>query len=70
MLSTPFSSRIINYEPLRGFLMPKFSTNDGSSDPFDDIMHYQQLMTLDIGNAAMLCKVFPTSISHGFTDSL
>lgn len=41
MLSTPFSSRIIDYEPPRGFIIPKFSTYDGSSDPFDHIMHYR-----------------------------
>ena len=33
MLSTPFCSHIIYYEPPRGFLVPKFSTYDGSSDP-------------------------------------
>nr|CAN79366.1 hypothetical protein VITISV_036684 [Vitis vinifera] len=37
----------------QGFLVPKFSTYDGSSDPFDHIMHYRQLMTLDIGNDAL-----------------
>nr|CAN70312.1 hypothetical protein VITISV_011858 [Vitis vinifera] len=62
MLSTPFSPRIIKYEPPRGFIVPKFSTYDGSSDPFDHIMHYRQLMTLDIGNDMLLCKVFPTSL--------
>ncbi|RVX15935.1 hypothetical protein CK203_005789 [Vitis vinifera] len=62
MLSTPFYSHIIHYEPPRGFLVPKFSTYDGSNDPFDHIMHYRQLMTLDIGNDALLCKVFPTSL--------
>nr|CAN76325.1 hypothetical protein VITISV_011886 [Vitis vinifera] len=62
MLSTPFCSHIIHYEPLRGFLVPKFSTYDGSSDPFDHIMHYRQLMRLDIGNDALLCKVFPASL--------
>ena len=25
-------------------------------------MHYRQLMTLDIGNDALLCKVFPTNL--------
>nr|CAN62100.1 hypothetical protein VITISV_033308 [Vitis vinifera] len=58
MLSTPFYSHITHYEPPRGFLVPKFSTYDGSSDPFDHIMHYRQLMTLDIGNDALLCKAF------------
>ncbi|RVW59441.1 hypothetical protein CK203_110190 [Vitis vinifera] len=62
MLSTPFSSRIIHYDLPRGFLVPKFSAYDGSSDPFDHIIHYRQLMTLDIGNDALLCKVFPASL--------
>ena len=62
MLSTPCCSHIIHYDPLRGFLMPKFSTYDGSSDPFNHIMHYRQLMTLDIGNDVLLCKVFPASL--------
>ncbi|RVW27404.1 hypothetical protein CK203_095434 [Vitis vinifera] len=62
MLSTPFSPRIIKYEPPRGFIVPKFSTYDGSSDPFDHIMHYRQLMTLDIGNDMLLCQVFPASL--------
>ena len=62
MLSMPFSSRIIKYEPTRGFVVPKFSTYDGSSDPFNHIMHYRQLMTLDMGNDMLLCKVFPTSL--------
>ncbi|RVW80439.1 hypothetical protein CK203_042290 [Vitis vinifera] len=70
MLSMPFCSHIIHYEPPKGFLVPKFSTYDGSNDPFDHIMHYRQLMTLDIGNDALLCKVFPASYkdrpSHGF----
>ncbi|RVW77300.1 hypothetical protein CK203_050122 [Vitis vinifera] len=56
MLSTPFCSHIIHYEPPRGFLVPKFSTYDGSNDPFDHIMHYRQLMTLDIGNDALLVQ--------------
>ena len=62
MLSTHFSSRIIKYEPPRGFIVSKFSTYDGSSNPFDHIMHYRQLMTLDIGNDMLLCKVFPASL--------
>ncbi|RVW57540.1 hypothetical protein CK203_093090 [Vitis vinifera] len=34
ILSTPFCSHIIHYEPPRGFLVPKFSTYDGINDPF------------------------------------
>ncbi|RVW60111.1 hypothetical protein CK203_086551 [Vitis vinifera] len=62
MLSMPFCSHIIHYELPRGFLVPKFSTYDGSNDPFNHIIHYRQLMTLDIGNDALLCKVFPASL--------
>ncbi|RVX19897.1 hypothetical protein CK203_005315 [Vitis vinifera] len=64
MLSTPFCSHITHYKPPRGFLVPKFSTYDGTNDPFDHIMHYRQLMTLDIGNDALLCKVFPASLQR------
>ncbi|RVW34642.1 hypothetical protein CK203_117709 [Vitis vinifera] len=64
MLFMPLCSHIIHYEPPRGFLVPKFFTYDGSSDPFDHIMHYRQLMTLDIGNDALLCKVFPASLQR------
>ena len=64
MLSTLFDHHIINYEPLRGFMVLKFMTYDGTSNPFVHIMHYRQLMTLDIGNDTLLCKVFLASL-HG-----
>ena len=62
MFSTSFSPNIINYEPLRGLMVLKFSTYDRTNDPFDHIMHYRQLMNLDIGNDALLCKVFPANL--------
>lgn len=62
MLSMPFSPYIINYEPLRGFMVLKFSTYDRTNNPFNHIMHYKQLMTLDMGNDALLCKVFLASL--------
>ncbi|RVW53693.1 hypothetical protein CK203_069108 [Vitis vinifera] len=40
----------------RGFIMPKFTMYDGTNDLFDHIMHFRQLITLDIGNDALLCK--------------
>ena len=64
MLSMPFSPYIIKYEPLRGFMILKFLTYDGTSDPFDHIMHYRQLMTRGVGNDALLCKVFPISLHN------
>ena len=62
MLSTPFRPYIINYKSLRGFMVLKFTTYDITSDPFNHIMHYRKLMTLDIGNEALLCKVFSFSL--------
>ncbi|RVX22394.1 hypothetical protein CK203_012670 [Vitis vinifera] len=71
MLSMPFCSHIIHYEPPRGFLVPKFSTYDGSNDPFNHIMHYRQLMTLDIGTTRCCAKYSPPAYKgrpfHGFT---
>lgn len=54
MLSMPFSLYIINYELSRGFMVPKFMTFDGTSDLFNHIMHYRQLMALDIGNDTVM----------------
>ena len=41
---------------------------DGTSDPFDHLLHHRQLMTLDIVNDVLLYKVFPTNL-HGSTFS-
>ena len=62
MFSTLFGPHIIIYELLRGFVVPKFIMYDGISDPYDHIMHFRQLMTLDIRNDALMCKVFSTSL--------
>ena len=62
MLFMPFNPDIINYKRPRGFMVLKLSTYDETSDPFDHIMHYRQLMTLDIGNDVLLCKVFLASL--------
>ena len=39
---------------------------DGMSDTFDYLLHYRQLMTLDIGNDILLYKVFLSNF-HGST---
>nr|CAN64938.1 hypothetical protein VITISV_042931 [Vitis vinifera] len=54
MLSMPFDPYIISSEPPRGFIVPKFTLYDGTSDPFDHIIYHRQLMTLDIGNDALI----------------
>lgn len=62
MLSTVFDPHIIGYEPPKGFLVPKFTMYDGTSDPFDHLLHYRQLNTLNIGNDVLFYKVFPASL--------
>ena len=64
MFFTPIDLHIISYEPPKGFVVPKFTMYDGTSNPFDHIMHFRQLMTLDIRNDALMCKVFRASL-HG-----
>ena len=42
--------------------MPTFAMLDGSSDPYDHMLHFNQAMTLNAGNVHLLCKVFPASL--------
>ncbi|RVW56686.1 hypothetical protein CK203_075075 [Vitis vinifera] len=69
MLSTPFCSNIFITSP-KGIPRTKIFHIRWDQRSFDHIMHYRQLMTLDIGNDALLCKVFPATYkdrpSHGF----
>ena len=62
ILSSPLGQRILDYEPPRGFIMPTFAMLDGSSDPYEHMLHYNQVMTLNTGNDQLLCKVFPASL--------
>ena len=62
MLSSPLGPHILSYKPLRGFVMPSFSMYDGSTDPYDHMLHFNQTMILSAGNHRLLCKVFPASL--------
>ena len=62
MLSTPLGQHILDYDPPRGFSIPPFAMYDGSSDPYDHMLHYNQTMILNVGDDRLLCKVFPTSL--------
>ena len=42
--------------------MPTFSMFDGSNDPYDHMLHYNQAMTLNVSNDHLLCKVFPANL--------
>ena len=42
--------------------MPTFAMFDGSSDPYDHMLHYNQAMILNVENDHLLCKVFSISL--------
>ena len=62
MLSTPLGQHILDYDPPRGFSILPFAMYDGSSDPYDHMLHYNQAMILSVGDDRLLCKVFPASL--------
>ena len=62
MLSTPLGQHILNYDPPRGFSIPPFAMYDGSSDPYDHMLHDNQAMILNARDDQLLCKVFPASL--------
>ena len=62
MLSSPLGQYILDYEPPRAFVIPFFATFDGSTDPYDHMLHYNQAMILNACNDRLLCKVFPSSL--------
>ena len=61
MLSSPLRKHILSYEPPHGFSIPPFAMYDGSSNPYDHMLHFNQAMILSAGNDCLLCKVFPAS---------
>ena len=62
MLSSPLEQHILNYEQPRGFVMPTFAMFDGSNDPYDHMLHYNQTRTLNVDNDHLLCNVFPENL--------
>ena len=62
MLSSPLGQHILDYEIPHGFVIPTFTMFDGSTDPYDHLLHYNQVMTLNVGNDRLLCKVFSASL--------
>ena len=62
MLCSPLGQHILNYKPPRGFVIPAFTMFDGSVNPYDHMLYYNQTMTLNAGNDRLLCKVFSASL--------
>ena len=62
MLSLPLGQHILDYEPPHGFVILAFATFDGSTNPYDHMLHYNQVMILNTSNDRLLCKVFSASL--------
>ena len=62
MLSSLLGQQILSYEPMCGFVIPSFAMYDGSFDPYDRMLHFNQAMILNAGDDCLLCKVFPASL--------
>ena len=62
MLSSTLGQHILDYEPPHGFIIPAFTTLDGSANPTNHMLHYNQAMTLNVCNDRLLCKVFLASL--------
>ena len=62
MISSLLNQHILSYESSRGFVIPSFAVYDGSSYPYDHMLHFNQVMILNAGDDRQLCKVFPTSL--------
>ena len=62
MMSSPLGQHILHYEPPREFVIPPFAMYDGSTDPYDHMLHFNQAIILNAGDDRLLCKVFPTSL--------
>ena len=62
VLSSPLGQHILSYDPPNGFAIPSFAMYDGSSNPYDHMLHFNQAMILNARNDCLLCKVFPTSL--------
>ena len=54
MLSSHLGQHILDYNPPRGFVMLTFAMFDGSSDPYDHMLHYNQAMTINAENDHLL----------------
>ena len=62
MLSSPLGRHILDHELPRGFVIPNFTMFDGSTDPYDHMLHYNQAMTLNAEDDLLLCKIFLASL--------
>jgi hypothetical protein len=59
---TPFSKEIESARLPRNFSAPTYVMYDGKADPVGHISHYRQSMAIHLGNNALMCRMFPSSL--------
>ena len=64
MLSSPLGQHILSYEPPPDFAIPPFAMYDGSSDPYYQMLHFNQAMILSTRSDRLLCNVFPANLKR------
>ena len=59
MLSSPLRQHILDYKLSREFVILAFTMFDGSTDPYDHIHHYNQVMPLNVSNECLIMQSIP-----------
>ncbi|XP_075633522.1 uncharacterized protein LOC142605981 [Castanea sativa] len=59
---SPFVRRINKARLPYWFSQPTFSLYNGSTNPVEHVSHFSQKMAVHIGNEALMCEVFPSSL--------
>jgi hypothetical protein len=59
---SPFSKEIERAHLLGKFSPPNYVMYDGRADPIGHISHFRQSMALHLGNDALMCRMFPSSL--------
>ncbi|CAN6725186.1 unnamed protein product [Malus baccata var. baccata] len=60
---SPFTEDILKAKKPAKFTQPKFRLFEGATDPVEHIYHFQQQMALEGDDGALMCKLFPSSLS-------
>uniref|UniRef100_A0A2N9ESA7 RNase H type-1 domain-containing protein n=1 Tax=Fagus sylvatica TaxID=28930 RepID=A0A2N9ESA7_FAGSY len=59
---SPFSKEIEKARLPGNFSAPNYVMYDGKADPVGHISHFRQGMALHLGNNALMCRMFPSSL--------
>ncbi|XP_021595168.1 uncharacterized protein LOC110602049 [Manihot esculenta] len=62
--SSPFSRWIQQETIPKKFMMPPMATYDGAGNPWEHILNYKTFMELQTLLDALMCKVFPTTLTR------